>query len=153
MRWLLRLWTKNANRGNFEKVFESFQKSLKKIAKMNYLGICLIKFNKACVYFSRVRSGFSGKSRETFENFAWKFYWNFEFLFYDGKFVTKNRNFGNNTIFQQHFFRFRGGGTFHPSPWLRHGAEYLRISWRKQITICIVRQIPRYFQPRTSSDI
>ena len=32
---------------------------------------------------------------------------NFLFL---GKFVTKNRAFGNNTLFQQQFFRFRGGG-------------------------------------------
>ena len=27
-----------------------------------------------------------------------------------GKFVAKNRNFGNNIILLQHFFRFGGGG-------------------------------------------
>ena len=32
----------------------------------------------------------------------------FLFYFYFGKFVTKNRAFGNNTIFLQQFFRFRG---------------------------------------------
>ena len=30
-------------------------------------------------------------------------------LFLFGKFVTKNRAFGNNTIFLQQLFRFRGG--------------------------------------------
>ena len=34
------------------------------------------------------------------------------FYFYFGKFVTKNRAFGNNTMFLQQFFRFRGGGGF-----------------------------------------
>ena len=46
-----------------------------------------------------------------FENFWWKFYRKFDFLifyFNFGKFVTKNRTFGNNTIFLQQFFRFRG---------------------------------------------
>ena len=31
-----------------------------------------------------------------------------------GKFVTKNRAFGNNTIFLQQFFRLRGGGDSPP---------------------------------------
>ena len=35
------------------------------------------------------------------------------------KFVTKNRAFGNNTIFLQQFFRFRGGGLPPLPPWLR----------------------------------
>ena len=39
--------------------------------------------------------------------------------FYFGNFVTKNRAIGNNTTFPQHFFRFRGGGHFPLSPWLR----------------------------------
>ena len=41
---------------------------------------------------------------------------NFLFLFF-----TKNRAFGNNTIFLQQFFRFRGGGGNFPPfpPWLR----------------------------------
>ena len=37
------------------------------------------------------------------------------FLFFS-KFVSKNRAFGNSTIFLQHFFRFRGGGEFPPFP-------------------------------------
>ena len=38
----------------------------------------------------------------------------FNFYFFR-KFVTKNRAFGNNTIFLQQFFRFRGGD-FPPFP-------------------------------------
>ena len=43
---------------------------------------------------------------------------NFLFLFFIFflKFVTKNRTFGNNTIFLQQFFRFRGGGISPLSP-------------------------------------
>ena len=35
-----------------------------------------------------------------------------EFLTIFGKVVAKNRAFGNNIIFLQQFFPFRGGGTF-----------------------------------------
>ena len=62
----------------------------------------------------------------------WKFWWQlhrkFEFLFsfYFGKFVTKNRAFGNNTIFL-HFFRF-GGWDFHPGFPL--GTGVATISWK-----------------------
>ena len=45
----------------------------------------------------------------------------FIFLFFR-KLVIKNRAFGNNTIFLQQFFRFRGGG-FPLPPWLRPWAE------------------------------
>ena len=56
-----------------------------------------------------------GKFRANFENFWWKFYRKIEMLFYFfGQFVTKTRDFGNNTIFLQQFFRFRGGGNFPP---------------------------------------
>ena len=45
------------------------------------------------------------------------------FIFFR-KFVTKNRAFGNNTIFIQQFFRFRGVGNFPPfRPWLRPFCE------------------------------
>ena len=48
-----------------------------------------------------------------------KFYRKIKFLFYFyfWKFVSKNRAFGNNTIFLKQFFLFRGD--FHISPWLR----------------------------------
>ena len=49
---------------------------------------------------------------ENFENFWWKFNRKIEFLASFGKVVAKNRAFGNNTIFLEQFFRFRGGGTF-----------------------------------------
>ena len=45
-----------------------------------------------------------------------------------GKFVTKNRSFGNNTIFLQQFFSVSGGGGISPlPPWLR--------SWKKMLSI------------------
>ena len=46
------------------------------------------------------------------ENFWWKLYRKIAFLFYFyfGKFVTKNRAFGNNTIFLKQFFSVSGGG-------------------------------------------
>ena len=50
-----------------------------------------------------------GKFWENFENFWWKFNRKIEFLASFGKVVAKNRSFGNNTIFLQQFFRFRGG--------------------------------------------
>ena len=57
-----------------------------------------------------------GKIWDNFENFWWKFNRKIEFLINFGKFVTLNRGFGNNTIFLQQFFRFRGEGNFPPSP-------------------------------------
>ena len=60
-----------------------------------------------------------GKFWENFEIFWWKFYRKIEFfifILFFRKFVTKNRAFGNNTIFLQQFFRFRGGGNFPPFP-------------------------------------
>ena len=54
------------------------------------------------------------------ENSIEKLYFLFLFFYFFRKFVTKNRAFGNNTIFLQQFFRFRGRGNFPPSPpWLR----------------------------------
>ena len=40
----------------------------------------------------------------------------FLFFLFFLKFVTKNRALGNNTIFLQQFFRFRGEGNFPPFP-------------------------------------
>ena len=48
-------------------------------------------------------------------NFYFIFIFYFIFYFFR-KFVTKNRAFGNNTIFLQQFFRFRGGGGISPLP-------------------------------------
>ena len=46
-------------------------------------------------------------------------------MFYFLKFVTKNRAFGNNTIFLQQFFGFGGG--FPPSACLRPWLCYHRV--------------------------
>ena len=49
---------------------------------------------------------------DNFENFWWKFYRKMEvlFYFYIGNNVTKNKAFGNNTIFLQQIFSVLGGG-------------------------------------------
>ena len=57
-----------------------------------------------------------------------KFNFLFLFFYFFRKFVTKNRAFGNNTIFLQQFFRFRGEGKIFPlSPWLRPCVHLLMI--------------------------
>ena len=66
------------------------------------------------------KSTILGKIWENFENLWWNFYRKIEFLFFIFsclKFVTKNRAFGNNTIFLQQFFRVGGISPF-PLPTL-----------------------------------
>ena len=112
------VWTKNANCWKF------WEKFRKKLRKMHYFSIFFNKFNKPCVnFFTRLdeRRILLGNFEKIFdENFIEKL--NFYFIFI-GKFVTKNRAFGNNTIFLQQFFRFLGGGGggrgFPPPHWLR----------------------------------
>ena len=62
---------------------------------------------------------------ENFEIFWWQFNRKIEFLASFGKVVAKNRAFGNNTIFLQQSFRFRGGGTF---PVFPPGGAYV-LNW------------------------
>ena len=99
-----------------EKIWENFQKFSKEICEKC---IILADFSNtlttnALIFcaFGRKRQ-FIGNFEKIFENFWWKFYTKIEFfIFYFlffRKFVTKNRAFGNNTIFLQQFFRFRGG--------------------------------------------
>ena len=90
---------------------------------MHYFSIFSQIFNKPCVNFLRVwtKKTIIGKFEKILqffdENSIEKFNFLFFFIFYFfRKFVTKNRAFGNNTIFLQQFFRFRGGGNFPPSP-------------------------------------
>ena len=93
--------------------FENFQKiSEENCEKFIILAYFFKKFNKPCVKFLRVwtKDTTYWKFWENFESFWWEFYRKIVFLFYFyfGKFVTKNRAFGNNTIYLQQFFRFRG---------------------------------------------
>ena len=106
---------------NFRKFSKRF---LKKIATMHYFSIFFKKFNKACVNFLRVwtKNTICWKFWETqfweiIKDFWWKFYRKMEFLIIFGKFLTKNRAFGNNAIFLQHF-SVSGGGGSPLSPWL-----------------------------------
>ena len=61
-----------------------------------------------------------GKIWENFEDFWWKFNGKIEFLSILGKFVAKNRNFGNNIIFLQKNFPVRGVWTPPNPPCVRH---------------------------------
>ena len=107
--------------GRVGALFE-LKKVLKKTAKMHYLNIFFKKFNKPCFTSSRVwrQNTLCWEFWENFENFRWKFYGKFEFLFYFPfrKFVSKNRTFGSNTFFYTIFFGFGAGG-FPLPPWLR----------------------------------
>ena len=131
----MRVWTKNTiywkRWENFRKFFKWF---LKKIAKKALFKHFFKKdlINHALIFcaFGRKTKGV-GKFWENFEHFWWKFYrkieffliLDFRFLFFR-KFVTKNRAFGNNTIFLQQFFRFRGGGDFPLPPGYAVGIIY-----------------------------
>ena len=109
---------------SFEKIFEIFHKNIAK----NALFLDIFQKNSKnhaflfCAFGRKTQ--IVGKFWENFENFWWKFYWkwnfyfilifNFIFNFIFRKFVTKNRAFGNNTSFLQHFFGFGGGGDSPP---------------------------------------
>ena len=124
--------------GENAKIFKRF---LKKSAKMHYFSIISKSLTIHALIFCAFgrKTQIAGKFLEKLlVNFWWKFYRKIEFLIIFGKFVTKHRAFGNNTIFLQLFFLFRGH--FSPSPWLRpwslhnkkHSTcEKVRPNWRK----------------------
>ena len=110
------------------KCWENFRKFPKdfiiKMRKMHYFSIFFKICNEPLLYFfARLdeKQNLSENFKKSFENLWWKFTRKIEFCnfyFYFGKFVIKNRAFGNNTIFLQLCLRFLWGD-FHPSPWLR----------------------------------
>ena len=75
----------------------------------------------------------------------------FIFYFIFQKFVTKNRAFGNNTIFLQQFFQF-GGGDFPLPPWQRLCAQELT-KLEKHITFLfrIIKLHPLWLNMSNSS--
>ena len=84
---------------------------------MLYFRLFCKKISKPCVKFSRfwtkntiVWGKFEKILKMLDENAMEKLH----FYLFLGKFVAKNRNFGNNIIFLQHFFRF--GGVEPPPP-------------------------------------
>ena len=90
--------------------------------KLLYFRLFCKEITKPCVKFSRVWTknticwvNFEKILKLFDENSIEKL--NFYLLL--GKFVAKNRNFGNNIIFLQHFFRFGGGGSNPQPPPLR----------------------------------
>ena len=108
---------------NFLESFRRFSKIFIRILlKMNYFAY----FHKTLTNHALIFRAFGrknqivGKFCEKFENFWWKFQRKIEFFiltYIFRKFPTKNRDFGNNTLFLQHFFGF-GGCDFPIPPWL-----------------------------------
>ena len=103
---------------NFRKFSKNFLRNLQKCIILAYFSKNLTNHSLIFCALGR-KAQIVGKFWENFESFWWKFYRKIEFLFYFyfWKFVTKNRAFGNNTIFLQQFFRFLGD--FPLSPLLR----------------------------------
>ena len=79
---------------------------------MNYFSIFLNNLTNHALIFLRVWTK-NANCWEILRKF-WKFYRKMEFLIIFGKFVTKNRALGNNTIFYNHFPG--SGGGVPPSP-------------------------------------
>ena len=67
------------------------------------------------------KSKLLGSLWEKFENFSWKFNSKIEFVNIIGKVVGKNRAIGNNIVYLQEFFQFRGRANvpYVPTPWRR----------------------------------
>ena len=106
------------------KFWEHFRKFstnfLRKLRKMYYFRIFSKNLtNHALIFRVWTKNANCWEILTQFWNFWWKFYRKIEFLFYFyfyfGKFVTKNRARGNNTIFTT----FSVSGDFSPFPWLR----------------------------------
>ena len=89
----------------FDYIFENF---LRKFTKMHYFRIFLKEFNKPMHSFFAVWTK-KHKLFGIFEKLLKIFDENpietLNFIIIIGKFVTKNRAIGNNTIFLQQFFR------------------------------------------------
>ena len=107
----LRVWTKNKS---YWKIWEKFRNFSKNLLRKMRKCIILAYFSKNLTNYALIFRAFGrktqivGKCWENFEIFWWKFNRKIAFLIIFGKFVTKNRAFGNNTIFLQQFFGFGG---------------------------------------------
>ena len=109
-----RVWTKNAY---FLEILRKFPKDfVRKLRKINYFSLFFKKLKNKCFHFSPFgqKTQIVGKFWENFEKFDIHSIGKIEFLTIFGKVVAKNRAFGNNIIFLQQFFPFRGGGRIFP---------------------------------------
>ena len=114
----LRVWSKMTIYWKFWENFPRFWKFFfRKLQEMHYFSIFFKQVNKLCVHFLRVWTKNTNYweilkffDKNSLENL------NFLFFIFFRKFVTKNRAFGNNTIFYNKFFGFGGGGDFPLSP-------------------------------------
>ena len=85
---------------------------------MLYFSIFFKRCNKPRVHFSPLdkKHKLQGNFEKILKMFAENSIEKLNFIKIFGKFVTKNRAFGNNTIFLQQIFRLGGGGIPPPSP-------------------------------------
>ena len=106
-----RVWTKNTK---FWEILRKFSKNFfRNLWKCFILAYFSKDLTNPCVRFSP----FGQKTQivgEIWENFDENSIEKLNFIRISGKFVTKNRAFGNNIIFLQQFFRLRGGGISPP---------------------------------------
>ena len=103
--WLGKFWE---NLENFRKFSKNSWRNLQKL-----LYFCLFckEITKPFAKFSRVWTKNAivwGKFEKILKIFDENSMEKLNFYLFLGKFVAKNRNFGNNIIFLQHFFRFWG---------------------------------------------
>ena len=92
---------------NFRKISKNFLRKLLKCTILAYFSKNLANHALIVRAFWRKTQMFV-KIWENLENFWWKFNGKNGFFTIFGKFVTKNIAFGNNIIFLQQFFPFRG---------------------------------------------
>ena len=99
-----RVWTKNTFLGNFEKFSKIFKYFLRKLRKCIILAYFRENLTNALIFraFGR-KTQIIWKFWEKFEKFWRQFNRKIDFLIILGKFINKNRAFGNNTIFLQFF--------------------------------------------------
>ena len=86
--------------------------------KLLYFRLFCKEITKPCVKFSRVGTKNTicwGNFEKILNLFDDNSIEKLNLYLFFGKFVAKNRNFGNNIIFLQQFFPVRGGGGFKPT--------------------------------------
>ena len=104
-----RFWTKTQIVGKFWAKFRKFSKKfVSNFWKMHILAyVSKDLTNPALIFRALEETQIVGKFWEKFDNFWRKFNRKIAFFIIFGKFVTKNKAFGNNTIFYN-IFRLRG---------------------------------------------
>ena len=108
-----RVWTKNTKCWEIlRKFLKIFKKILQRFVKILYFSIFFKRFNKPMRSFFAVwtkKHKLLGNFEKILKIFDENSIEKLNLIMIFGKFVTKNRAFGNTTIFLQHFFGLGGG--------------------------------------------